>query len=106
MDRRKLWFTMGMTVLMLGYNGPVAVQAEEAKPPQANWVNLKQLAPGQQIRVVLNDAKSYTGSLHSVSDESLVIRTAGGEQTVDRQNVLRVSTKGQSHRLRNAALGA
>src|ERR1035437_1270846 len=105
MDRRQLWFTMGMTVLMLGYNGPVAVQAEEAKPPQANWVNLKQLAPGQQIRVVLNDAKSYTGPLHSVSDESLVIRTGGGEQTFERQNILRVSSPGKSHRGRNALIG-
>jgi hypothetical protein len=65
---------------MLGSIGIAAVHAEEAKSPQANWENLKQLAPGQQIRVVLNDAKTYTGQLHSVSDESSVIRMGGGEK--------------------------
>lgn len=105
MDRRRPWFTIGMTLLMLGSLGIAAVHAEEAQSPQANWDNLKQLAPGQQIRVVLTDAKAYTGQLHSVSDEGLVIRTGGGEQTVERQNILRVSSQGKSHRGRNALIG-
>jgi hypothetical protein len=105
MNRRSSWFTIGMTILMLGSSGLVAVQAEEAKPPQANWVNLKQLPPAQQIRVVLNDAKSYAGQLHSVSDEHLVIRTGRREQTFERPNILRVSSQGKSHRSRNALIG-
>jgi hypothetical protein len=36
----------------------------------------------------------------------MVVRLGSGEQTFSRDSVLRVSTKGQSHRLRNAAIGA
>jgi RNase P/RNase MRP subunit p29 len=76
-----------------------------AQSAQDSWDNVKQLKPGQQIRVVLNDAKSYTGQMGSVSDEGLVIRTGGGEQTLERQNILRVSSQGKSHRGRNALIG-
>jgi hypothetical protein len=41
-----------------------------------------------------------------VSDETLVIRLTAGEQTFTKQSVLRISSKGVSHRLRNTALGA
>jgi len=81
---------------------PVLGMAQSA---QDSWDNVKQLKPGQQIRVVLNDAKSYTGQMGSVSDEGLVIRTGGGEQTLERQNILRVSSQGKSHRGRNALIG-
>jgi hypothetical protein len=77
-----------------------------AEPSQSNWGNLKQVVPGQQIRIVLNDAKSYTGQFQSASDEGLVVSTGGTDQTFERQNVLRVSTKGASHRGRNALIGA
>jgi hypothetical protein len=106
MDRRRPWFTIGMTVLMLGSIGIAAVHAEGAKSPRANWDNLKGLAPGDDIRIVLNDAKSYGAKFQSVSDAAIVVRLLTGEQTFTRESVLRVSTKGQSHRLRNAALGA
>ena len=46
------------------------------------------------------------GSLQSVSDDSVVIRLTAGEQTVAKDNILRVSAKRTSHRLRNLALGA
>jgi hypothetical protein len=105
MNRRKHLFAIGMTVLMLGFIGIGSVNAAEPKSTQANWENLKQLASGQQIRVVLNDAKAYTGQLHSVSDQGLVIRTGGGDQTFERQNILRVSAQGKSHRGRNALIG-
>jgi hypothetical protein len=73
---------------------------------QNNWDNLKRLAPGDDIRIVLNDAKSYRAKFQSASDAAIVVRLVTGEQTFTRENVLRVSTRGQSHRLRNAALGA
>jgi hypothetical protein len=76
-----------------------------AQPLQNNWDNLRQLGPGQQIRIVLNDAESYTGQFQSASDERLVVRTGGTDQTFERQNVLRVSTRGTSHRGRNALIG-
>jgi hypothetical protein len=77
-----------------------------AQSSQRNWDNLKQLATGQEVRVVLNDAKSYSGQFQSVSDEALVVRTAAGEQTFTRESVLRVSAKAKSRRGRNALIGA
>ena len=69
------------------------------------WDDLKQLAQGQQIRIVLNDAKSYTGQFQSVTDAGIVVRLATGDQAFERQSVLRVSAQGKSHRGRNALIG-
>ena len=77
-----------------------------AQASQSNWDNLKELAPGQQIKIVLNGAKAYKAEFQSVSDDAIVVRLAPGDQTFERQNILRVSTKGRSHRLRNALIGA
>ena len=79
MDRRRPWFTIGMTVLMLGSIGIRSLRGG-AKSPQANWDNLKGLAPGDDIRIVLNDKKSYKAKFQSVSDEAIVVRLATGEQ--------------------------
>jgi len=95
-----------MTVLTLGSIGISAVYAKEAKSPQANWDNLKGLAPGDAIRIVLNDKKSHKAKFQNVSDEAIVVRLATGDQAFERQSVLRVSTKGASHRARNALIGA
>ncbi len=105
MNRRKHFFAIGMTVLVIGFMGSAPTHAVEPKSTQANWESLKELANGQQIRVVLNDAKAYTGQLQAVSDEALVIRTGGGDQTFERQSILRVSSPGKSHRGRNALIG-
>ncbi len=81
---------------------PVFVLAGPAQDP---WDNLKQLAPGQETQVVLTNARSYRGQLQTVGDDAIVLRLTTGEQTFERQNVLRVSTRGKSHRGRNALLG-
>jgi hypothetical protein len=83
----------------------VPVGAAETRNPTANWDNLNQLAPGDDIRIVLDNAKAYTAKLESVNDSGIVVRLASGEQTFPRGTVLRVSTKGRSHRLRNAFIG-
>jgi hypothetical protein len=79
-----------------------------AAPPQdkRNWDNLKQLAPNEQVRIVLNDARSYRGEFQSVSEGAIVVRLATGAQSFAKENVLRVSTKGASHTRRNALIGA
>ncbi len=76
-----------------------------AQSSQNNWDNLKRLAPGDDIRIVLNDKKSYKAGFQSVTDEAVVVRLATGDQAFDRQSVLRVSTQGKSHRGRNATIG-
>ena len=94
-----------VVILMLGLITSDPLRAAGPQVALANWDNLKQLAPGQQIKVVLNDAKSYRGKLQTMSDEAIVVHLATGEQSFARQSVLRVSSKGQSHRWRNAAIG-
>lgn len=105
MNRRTHHFALWLMILMLGFIGLIPANAAEPKSTQANWESLKQLAPGQQIQIVLKDAKSYHGQFQSVSDNALVLRLAAGEQTFERQNVLRVSKRGRSHRGRNALIG-
>ena len=75
-----------------------------SRPAQDNWDNLKALAPGVEVSLTLNDAKSYSGLFRGVSEEAITIRLATGEQTFERKNVLRVSAMGKSHRLRNALI--
>jgi len=75
------------------------------KPDQANWDNLKQLAPGQEVKIVLNDAKAYRGVFESVTTDGIGVALQTGKATFARQDILRVSTKTQGHRLRNTLLG-
>jgi hypothetical protein len=94
---------LALAILSVVSVSSLAVAA--VKPDVASWANLKQLARGQQVEVVLNNAESYRGQFASSTDNTLVLRLAGGEQTFARQDVLRVSTKGRSHRGRNALIG-
>jgi hypothetical protein len=86
----------------------IAMVPVHAAPQQqnANWDNLKQLTPGAEIKIVLNDVKSCQGQFASANDGAIVVRLGAGDQTFVRQNVLRVSVKGESRRRRNALIGA
>ena len=106
MNRRKHIFAIGITVLMLGFIGIGAVNAAEPQSAQANWGNLKHLAAGDLVHVVLNDGKSNAARFQSFTDEAIVLRTSAGEQTFSRPDVLRVSAKRKPHRMRNALIGA
>jgi hypothetical protein len=97
---------LGLAVSIIGMLPCVPLRAAEPQADKADWENLKQLAPGTKIQVVLNDAKSYSGEYQSRTDEAIVVRLATGEQTFNRQSVLRVSSKGKSHRWWNVAIGA
>jgi hypothetical protein len=83
----------------------VSLCAAESTGSKGNWDNLRKLAPGDNIRIVLNDMKSYPANFQSVSDEAIVLRLETGEQSFAREGVLRVSAKSQSHRRRNAFIG-
>ena len=79
---------------------------QDSKGRSSSWDNLKSLRPGQEIRVVMNNVKSYQGEFESLSDGGITLRQAAGEQTLARQDVLRVSWKGQNHQSRNTVIGA
>jgi len=55
---------------------------------------------------VMNNVKSYQGEFESLSDDGITLRQAAGGQTLARQDVLRVSWKGQNHQSRNTLIGA
>ena len=95
---------LALLVLSLGISATSAI-GDDVKN-QAAWDKLKRLSPGQQIQVVQNGAQSTTGNFRSVTDEAIVVSAATGDQTITRQSVVRVSTKGSGHRARNAVIGA
>ena len=82
---------------------PIFGQGQAA---ENNWDDLKQLSPGQRIRIVLNDAKSYEGRFQRLTDDAIVAHLKSGDQTFERQSVLRVSRRHKPHRGRNALIGA
>ena len=93
-------------LLIWGLSAIPLAAGTEPSQGQAVWDRVKQLSPGQEILVVQNNAQSFQGSLQSVSDDSVVIRLPTREQTVAKNDILRVSARGRSHRLRNLGLGA
>ena len=69
-----------------------------------NWNNVKSLAPGATVRVAA-DSRTLTGKLQSVSDESLVLALAGGQEMFARQQITRVSEKKVRKLRRNTLIG-
>ena len=79
---------------------------QDSKGQSSGWDNLTSLRPGQEIRVVMNNVKSYQGRFESLSDDGITLRQSEGEQTLARKGVIRVSWKSQSHQSRHALIGA
>jgi len=73
----------------------------------SEWDDLAILNSGQQIRVKLNDAKTYQGAFQALNDEGITLRQPAGEQTFARKDILRVDaySGGKNHRLRNIVIG-
>jgi hypothetical protein len=70
------------------------------------WNNLKQLTPGQQVRVVVNNNKSFKGQFQSTTDDAIIIRSKDTDQTLLRSSVQLVSSRRAAHRGRHALIGA
>ena len=90
-----------LLLLLLLAAGPSLRAAEKS-----DWGNLKQVAPGQTIKVKATDGKSSQGELESVSDDALALRLAGGDRSFPRETVQRVSIKTNGHRGKHALIGA
>jgi len=82
-----------------------ALVAKAADKPEASWDNLQQLKAGQRIRIVRTDLSSVTGYFASVGADSLALKTARGEQTLNRADINRITRSG-GKRGRNALIGA
>jgi len=100
---RVLFFALALSTFGAGTALPL--RAADPQPANASWDNLKTLRPGQEIRVVLKDAKYYQGEFQALSDDGVMLRQRAGEKTLNRQDILRVSSKAQMHRERNALIG-
>lgn len=83
----------------------IALTAAAAIAQKNNWANVKGLPIGGEIRVSLEGGKSYRGQVQNVTDESLIIVAASSQETLARAQIKKVSTKGDSHRLRNTLIG-
>jgi hypothetical protein len=91
---------------MYGAALQLPLQAADPGAEHSAWDDLKTLSPGQEIRVVLKNDKSYQGDFQSWSADGITLRQPGGDQTLARPDVLRVSTNGKKHRGRNTLIGA
>ena len=89
--------------LILSTFGATASPLRAAK---SDWNNLNDLKPGQQIRVVLNGAKTYEGPFKALDHDGIILGRAAGGQTFARRDVLRIYSKSKNHRVRNLVIGA
>jgi hypothetical protein len=90
-----------ITVLTLALTATVGFARDEQQP----WENLKELQAGQKIEVVDMGLKSFSGAFASVSDEAILLQHKGGDVTIERVNIMRISMRDPSKRTRNMLLG-
>jgi hypothetical protein len=76
-----------------------------AAQASANWDGVRQLIAGQGVRVILTDGRTLRGKFQSATDDALMVATAKSQEALSRTMVTQVSTRGKSHRLRNALIG-
>jgi hypothetical protein len=75
----------------------------QASPAQTSeWAVLRQLLPGQKVKVETSDGKSHVGAVRSVSDDSIQI---GKTEVIERADVQRVLLWSPGHHGRNALIG-
>jgi hypothetical protein len=82
----------------------VSLAAQPVKPI-AQWTNLNQLKIGSEIRVGLTGGRTVSGFLQSVTPDSLAINAPTSQESLARQNIMRVSLKRPGHRGRNTLIG-
>ncbi len=90
-------------VLAFLFLPPAFLPAQSAKD---SWDNLKQLQPGQKIEVVDMKMKTLKGAFVAFTDETITLRDGGTEQSVAHADVVRVTVRDTSHRMRNMLLGS
>lgn len=70
----------------------------------SKWENLNSLRAGEKIQVLDAAGKKHSGSFSSVTSAAIVLHGKSGDETIQRDTVLRVSAGG--HRKRNILIGA
>lgn len=88
---RRSLFVLGIALL-----SPASIAQD------VGWQAVKQIVPGEQVKIVLSNGKSHKGALQSASDDAVAI---GNGETYQKQEVRRVLVKKRGHRRRNALIG-
>jgi hypothetical protein len=73
---------------------------------KSDWANVTRLTIGDDVRVSTANGKSFRGQLQSSTADSLIMTAANTQQTLARAQVVKIATKGKSHRARNTLIGA
>ncbi len=68
----------------------------------SDWAILRQLLPGQKVKVQSSDGKSHVGVVRSVTDDSISI---GKTDIIQRPDVQQVDLWSPGHHGRNALIG-
>ena len=85
---------------------PCGSWAQTDQASQASWEKLNALRAGQKIQFVEMTSKKHPGTFVNVSDTAITYQEATGEQTIQKQDVRSVKLMKNTHRLRNALIGA
>ena len=76
-----------------------------AQTGQDSWDNLKALGVGEKIQVVDQRLKSFFGTFVAVTEEAISFQVGQDSLTVQRPEVLRVTSRERTRRGRNALIG-
>jgi outer membrane lipoprotein SlyB len=72
-----------------------------AQSPATDWVSVKALSSGTEVRIAIAKSHAITGKLESVTNTSLTVNA----QSIDRQQVTRVSVRSKARRKRSTLIG-
>jgi hypothetical protein len=72
---------------------------------QPNWDRVKQLAPGEELRVTLSGGHTVLCRFQSATDDAMMVAAGSVQETMGRPMIAKVSSKGQSHRGRHTLIG-
>ncbi len=75
-----------------------------AQTKRGSWEALNSLGAGQRIEVVETSLKKHAGTFVTVSHEAIELREETTNQTIKKENVMRVTLLEKSHRLRNTLI--
>lgn len=75
------------------------------RSPARDWAGVEALSPGMEVRVRLATSGAVDGKLESVTETALMVNSAKGRRSIDRQQVTRVSVRTKARRKRSLLIG-
>ena len=88
-----------------GLTALLVTAATCAAQSPADWNSVKALSSGTEVRIAITKSNAVSGELENVTDASLTINPGSGPQSIDRQQVTRVSVKTKARRKRSIWIG-